>query len=118
MKKPQNERVKNSSTRIATIATGLESLTLLVPNNDVKRILQVLAPGISYCSFIIIRHIYKRYVCTRTVKLLSKYLNEAEDELRTQNPGPARRKELLIDIAAHKFEIKAMEKDMIMVEFR
>jgi len=117
MRQPHKNGVKNSPRRIAAITTGLECLSLIIPNEYVKRIMVVISPGISYCSFIAIRYFYKRYINKTMVLLLHKYINEAEEECRNIETPSNRKEELRRNIITYKQEIIQLEKDRIMVEF-
>jgi len=62
--------------------------------------------------------LYKLYECRTTIVLFTKYLREAEEELKSHDITISRRKELETDVVSYKNDIKLLEKNMIKIEFK
>ena len=91
---------------VAAVTTGLESLSLLIPNQTIQKIFLIISPGISLVGIFIFHNLHKSIESKRGLKTYEKITADLEKDLLNPDITEKERKEILSEIANCKAEIR------------
>jgi len=96
----------NPKATVAAITTGLESLSLLIPNQTVQKIFLIISPAVSLIGIFIFHNLHKYIESKRGLRTYEKIIADLEKDLLNPNITDKEKRELQTEIINCKAEIR------------